>query len=329
MKSVIILVLIVFSFNLLSYSQVKIIFDTDIGGDADDLAALAMLHAFISSGECELLAVMCWSTEKFAIPAIDAINRYYKHANIPLGARKAESFTSKEQYVRSIAESFDYKLTAEEVPDATDLYRKILSRAKDHSITIVPVGPLYNIQSLLKSEPDKYSKLNGKQLVNRKVNEFVIMGGQFPEGKNEWNFNGNMPGVTKFVLENINVPIIFSGFEIGMKIKSGSILNEKDHHTPLYVGYKYFSEFAPWMKQYYKGDVLDNSSFDQTAVLYAVRNGLGTYWSMSNDGTCIADSTGGNTWKEESGGRHSYLKLIEDPEKMAALIEKLMLGEDD
>ena len=29
------------------------------------------------------------------------------------------------------------------------------------------------------------------------------MGGQFPAGENEWNFNGDMPGVTKFVVENL------------------------------------------------------------------------------------------------------------------------------
>jgi len=40
----------------LSFSQPKIIFDTDIGGDADDLGALAMLHNYVKRGDCELLA---------------------------------------------------------------------------------------------------------------------------------------------------------------------------------------------------------------------------------------------------------------------------------
>ena len=75
-------------FSLLSislYSQTRIILDTDFGGDADDLGALAMLNNFIDRGECNLLGIMCWSTEKYAVSAIDAVNRFYNHPNIPIG----------------------------------------------------------------------------------------------------------------------------------------------------------------------------------------------------------------------------------------------------
>ena len=74
----------------LSYglAQPKIIFDTDFGGDADDLGALAMLHNLMHLGECDLIAVTCWSTEEYAVSAIDAVNRYYQHPNIPIGVRK-------------------------------------------------------------------------------------------------------------------------------------------------------------------------------------------------------------------------------------------------
>ena len=50
-----------------AFGQVKIIFDTDFGGDADDLGALVMLHNLHGRGECELLAVMSWSTEQYVI----------------------------------------------------------------------------------------------------------------------------------------------------------------------------------------------------------------------------------------------------------------------
>jgi hypothetical protein len=55
--------------SLISFSQSKIIFDTDIGGDADDLGALAMLHNYVKRGDCELLAIMLWSTDEYAVPA--------------------------------------------------------------------------------------------------------------------------------------------------------------------------------------------------------------------------------------------------------------------
>lgn len=327
MHSRILIILFLIPFSLCTNAQEKIIFDTDFGGDADDLAALAMLHTYHSRGQCELLAVMSWATEEYAVPAIDAVNRFYGHAGIPIGVRKQGTYRDPNAYGKSIADKFPYTRTADDVPDATALYRKILSEAGNNSITIVTVGPLYNIKALIESGPDDYSGLTGAELISNKVGEFVVMGGQFPEGKNEWNFNGNMPGVTKFVLEHLDVPVVFSGYEIGFRIKTGAILNERGMHTPLYAGFKHFSEHAPWMKEYYKGKVLDNASYDQTAVIYAVEKGIGTYWNLSSNGTCVADSTGGNKWIPGNEAHHAYLELIAEPEEIAALIESIMLGE--
>lgn len=319
--------LLVFLFlSFASLAQVKIIFDTDFGGDADDLGALAMLHHFIDKGECDLLAVMCWSLEQYAVSGIDAVNRFYKHPNIPIGTRKGETSSVDWSHGKAIAEKFPHQLNATNVREATSLYRELLSKSDDQSIVIITVGPLMNIQNLLQSQADVHSELSGKALVEKKVKEFVIMGGQFPSGKKEWNFDGEMPGVTQFVLQNITVPITFSGFEVGEAIKTGVVFNEIDQNTPLYVGFKYFSEHAPWIKKDYQGKILDNSTFDQTAVLYAIRNGVGTYWERIEGGYCKPDKYGGNQWIEKDKSNHSYLKLKMDAGEMALLIESMMLG---
>ena len=321
------LILVLNSF--ISLSQSKIIFDTDIGGDADDLGAIAMLHNYVSRGDCELLAIMCWSDDEYAVPAIDAINRFYLHPNIPIGVRKDGTSTSETNYNQAIAKKFEYKLTCNDVPDAVDLYRKILGSAADTSIVVVTVGPLKNIERLLKSKSDGHSTLNGSELISKKVKEFVIMGGQFPKGENEWNFNGNMPGVTKYVLDNLKVPIVFSGFELGAQIKTGAIFNEIDKETPLYQGFMYFSQHAPWIKDQFKGKILNNSTFDQTAVLYAVNGGVDVLWEKVTGGFCEADDKGGNRWVKRENSNHSYLKLIEKPEFMELLIEAIMLNKFD
>lgn len=311
----------------LSSAQEKLIFDTDLGGDADDLGALVMLHNFMDRGECELLAIMCWSLEESVIPAIDAVNRYYKHPEIALGVRKGSTFADSNNYARPLAENFPYVQSYESVPDATRLYRKILSENEDTSVVIVTVGPLKNIQNLLGSGADQYSALSGRDLIDRKVKEFVIMGGQFPEGGNEWNFNGNMPGVTRSVLDQLSVAVTFSGFELGVQIKTGEVFNRMDQNTPLYLGFMHFSQYAPWMKDQFRGKILDNSTFDQTAVLYAVRKGIGTYWERVEGGYCVADDQGGNTWKEQKNSNHSYLKLTMNTEEIANLIESIMLNQ--
>ncbi len=314
-------------YPVIAFSQVKIIFDTDFGGDADDLGALAMLNNFIDKGECDLLAVMCWSTEQFAVSAIDAVNRFYNHTDIPIGTRKGETYYESWSYSRPIADSFYHQLEYKDARDATTLYRQLLAQSDDKSITIVTVGPLMNIQNLIKSGADSISNMTGKELIDGKVKEFVTMGGQYPSGEKEWNFDGGMPGVTKFVIQNISVPVTFSGFEVGAAIKTGEIFNDIETRTPLYVGFMYFSQNAPWIKEAYKGRILDNSSFDQTAVLYAVRKGEGSYWNKIEGGYCDPDDNGGNKWITGATTNQSYLRLKMDPEEMAKLIESIMLND--
>lgn len=320
----------ILAITIMSHNQAqeKIIFDTDFGGDADDLGALAMLHHLENNDECEILAVMSWSTEKHVIPAIDAVNRFYNNPDIPLGIRQAEEWHQTDwNYTGPLADKLSYQLTNDDVMTATSLYRKILSENEDKSVKIVTVGPLANIMNLIKSEPDEYSSLSGNELINKKVKEFVVMGGKFPEGKGEWNFDGNMPGVTKYVLENLEVPVVFSGFEIGVRIKTGEVFNKLNPDHPLYIGFYHFSKHAPWMKQSFQGKILDNSTFDQTAVLYAVRGGVGKYWEKVSGGYCEVDQNGDNRWIEGEPTNQSYLVLTKEPEKMAELIEKLMLGD--
>ena len=310
-----------------TFSQVKIIFDTDHGGDADDLGALVMLHNLHNRGECELLAVMSWSTEQYVIPAMDAVNRYYGNPDIPMGVRSHGTHFTDWNYNKPVADALPWELKNTDVPLAVDLYREILAENEDNSITIVTVGPLANIRDLLMSEPDQFSDLSGKELIEKKVKKFVIMGGRFPSGDWEWNFYGGMPGVTRYVLENLTVPVVFSGFEIGMVVHTGPRFHELDPGHPLYVGYKHFSKYASWMKdRYQEGRITPNASYDQTAVLYAVRGGVGKYWDKVENGLCVADDEGGNIWVEkDEPTNHAYLVLKKTPEQMAQIIYSLKL----
>ena len=329
MKNLIITLFLLISPGLthVIHSQVKIIFDTDFGGDADDLGALAMLHHFTNNKECGLLAVMSWTTEMYTIAAIDAVNHFYGFPGIPIGIRSRHVDYREWNYNKVIADQFPHTENYTSVPLAKDLYRQILSGEEDNSVVVVTVGPLKNILDLLESEPDAFSDLTGNELFHKKVKEVVIMGGKFPEGKGEWNFDGAMPGITKKVLDKIKAPVVFSGFETGVRIKTGEIFNQIDPATPLYIGFYHFSKYAPWMREYYHGRILDNSTYDQTAVLYAVRGGVGNYWDLIEGGHCYVEENGDNRWIPGEKTNQSYLKLIKDPDEMADLIEAIMLGE--
>lgn len=309
------------------FSQTKIIFDTDFGGDADDLGALAMLNHFENKGETELLAVMCWSVEKDAVAAIDAANTYYGNPDIPIGVRKDDPIETPWNHTRVLADNLPHDLTSATAPETTRLYREILSQQENGSTVIVVVGPMRNIQRLMDSEGDAFSPLNGEDLIRAKVKEFVIMGGEFPQStRREWNFDGNMPGVTKDVVGRLDVPITFLGYELGVGLKTGEVFNDLPKDSPLYLGFYHFSKYAPWLNHQFKGKIYDNSTYDQTAVLYAVRNGVDTYWRRSAPGTCLPDDVGGNTWDPTASSLQSYLILHWPKEAMEQEIEKFMLG---
>ena len=308
-------------------AQTPIIFDTDFGGDADDLGALAMLNHFQNKKEIDLLAIMCWNRETYAVSAIDAVNTYYGNPDVPIGFVGGAVTHTDWNHNKVLAENLPYDASYEAVPNSTELYRKLLSEADDHRVKIVTVGPLLNIKNLLESEADDHSPLNGKELVAQKVQEFIIMGGQFPEGsRKEWNFDGNMPGVTQFVLAEIPVPITYLGYEIGVNLRTGEVFNSLDKNSPLYLGFYHFSKYAPWMKHQFKGEIYDNATYDQTAVLYAVRGGVDTYWSRIGNGICVPDHEGRNTWKNDPSAQQSYLVLDWPKARMEEALENFMLG---
>ncbi|MEO1661299.1 MAG: nucleoside hydrolase [Pseudomonadota bacterium] len=306
-----------------------IILDTDFGGDADDLGAVAMLHYYMDRGDLDVAAIVSWSNEAYAVRGLAAVNQFYGRPGLRLGVRETAVTRTEWSYSKAIVDAFPFDQDAvDRTEPAVAIYRDILANAAPNSITIVTVGPLANIQNLLNSGPDVHSPLTGADLVAAKVDRFIIMGGQFPSGITahgpEWNFSGNMPGVTKEVLETITRPIVFSGYEVGDAVRYGTALNERPVETPLYVGYKYYSEHAPWMKRWYEGEILNNASFDQTAVMAAVWGDDETFWTFSAPGTLSTDEAGIATWTEDPDGQHRYLILTEAIDATVAEIATAM-----
>ena len=70
-----------------SRSPVKLIFDTDICGDCDDVLALGMIHALESRGACRLLAVTISADNDLAAPFVAAVNHFYGRGTIPIGLK--------------------------------------------------------------------------------------------------------------------------------------------------------------------------------------------------------------------------------------------------
>jgi len=301
-------------------TPIPIIFDTDCGPDYDDVGALALLHAFADSGYINILATMASNKHELVAPSVDVINTYFGRADIPIGAPKSEGVNigAFQKWPDSLVAKYPHDLmSTDEAPDAVKLYRKILSEQGDTTVTIISVGFLTNLGNLIISEPDEFSPLSGKKLIEKKVKRWVCMGGKFPEGK---EFNVYMDSIKSVIaIEQWPTEIIFTGFEIGEQIKTGLRLIEKPgKNNPVKDVFAISIPMSEWDKD-------GRMSWDQTAVLIAVK-GFENYFYI-NRGRFITFKNGYNEWKDSENGTHRYVKTKMPVLQVTKLIEDLMMHE--
>ncbi|MGM9736013.1 MAG: YiiX/YebB-like N1pC/P60 family cysteine hydrolase [Candidatus Cryptobacteroides sp.] len=208
----------------------QIILDTDIGSSYDDLIALAMLHEYEQQGKCHFLGVVVDRMGEDCASVADVINTFYGRPDLPL-ALVREGIPDPMVWIdyRDMADYRDSEgnrlfrtsgREMSELPDGYELYRKLLSSADDHSVSICSIGFLTALSQLLESGPDGYSDLSGVELVRRKVRCIYVMGGGFDGSIDLYgNFaQGLSFAKTFFRLWPDDVDVMMSPTEVGQMI---------------------------------------------------------------------------------------------------------------
>lgn len=278
----------------------SVIFDTDIGPDYDDVGAITMLHAFADSNYISILATMASNKYEGIASVLDVFNTYFGRPGIPIGVPKGDAVDTRDfqHWTDTVISNYPHKIkTNAEAEDAVKLYRKVLSKQPDHSVTIITVGFLTNLSNLLLSKPDEYSDMDGMSLVSKKVKRLVSMAGKFPgnDGFTEFNVMKDAPA-SKIAFEKWPVEIIYSGFEIGMKIKTGLPLvrNNSIQNSPVKDVFRICLPMA-------KEDNNGRMSWDETAVLVAVKGAAP--WYKLNPGKIIVHDNGSDSWDQNQSGQ--------------------------
>jgi inosine-uridine nucleoside N-ribohydrolase len=297
---------------------VKIIFDSDLGPDYDDVGALAFLHAMADSGKAEILATLASNKHELVAPAIEVINTYFGRPDLPLGGPKTEgvSINSPYHWADTLVAKYPHTLqSTNDAPDAVGVYRKILSSQPDSSVTIVTVGFLTNMSNLLKSQPDNISPLGGTELVAKKVKVLVSMAGRFPEGR---EFNVYMDSTASdYAFRNWPGKVIFSGFEIGSRIFTGLRLIRSDiQNSPVK---DVFRISIPMSEE----DKNGRMSWDETAVMIGVYGPDGFFDTVR--GRIIVNPDGSNSWENIENGKQMYVTMKKTTEQIAGFIEDRMM----
>jgi inosine-uridine nucleoside N-ribohydrolase len=309
-------------------APVKLIFDTDMGNDVDDLMALAMIHNLQKRGACELLAVTITKDHPQAAAFVDAVNTLYGYPDTPIGvvrdgaAKEAGKFNllaDEKNADGSLRYPHDLKSGAD-APEAVGLIRKLLAAEPDGSVSIAQVGFFTNLARLLDSKADEHSPLNGRELIAKKVKVLSIMAGAFQTVQwntrhLEYNVKLDVPAAQKLA-RNWPTPVVWSGYEIGVAAAFPHVVIEQDlnyiEHHPLKEAY-----------YLYNPPPHDRPTWDPTSVLYAVQPDRG-YFDLSPAGNVVVEDDAATWFRPTKDGKGRHRFLVMSPEQTARVREAIV-----
>lgn len=281
--------------------MVKIILDTDISGDCDDVAAVALLNYFKNRNEAEILAVTDCVDIDYGVSCIDAICRYYGNTNVDIGSFRGENkLPAQSLYLQAVSKQFPHRnLTQNDVAEA---YRLMRSKLAEHrGVKLVCIGILNDLALLLDSPPDDISPLGGAELIRQSVDEIVVMGGIMGDKKyvfeentydREFNIVGDIEAAKKvFSFDGVKITVI--EFELGYQVLAFAPTVRSKKANPVQTAFRSFG-------------VEKRESWDPIAVLYAVL-GTGDLYAFSDWGTVTVQDDGKTDFAKDENGNVRYL----------------------
>ena len=270
------------TFESLNKKPRTVILDTDIGPDCDDVGAIALLFSYARELGFEIGGICNCTANIHGTATLDALCDYCGFEKIPLGMCSDPNFMASEKYekyTRYIAEHFSKKFQAKTLKYLPHVafYRNLLANAEDDGVIIVTIGMLNCLADLLKSQPDEYSPLSGKELVTKKVHAVVSMAARYPEGR-EFNIYCDYAAARE-VFESCPVPMLLSDFVLGRSVISGFSEDAEtmQENNPIFKSYQLYTKDNPGKEKY------RNPSFDLTAVQFACE-GEGAIYGLTPAG---------------------------------------------
>lgn len=308
---------------------VNIILDSDMTNDADDVGDHAVLWGLADCGEAKVLALIMSSPNDYSAATAEVLARHFRHGEVPIGAYQGSTPSDysavTSAYTKELAEEFGFSgKTRAKYPDAVTVYREALASAPDHSVTIVAGGFYEPLRALLESRPDRFSALDGAQLVAGKVARLVSAAGVFPDSGKQSEHNFAMdPDGASFVFAHWPTEIVSFGTEAGWDVVTGPKASANPTHDPVKRAYDLYCQNGQYCAAV-------TPAWTQIAILYAVRGGLGPLFSMAgtNGSTVVSDSKqpvpGRNVWTQTPNDHHSYVEKATSAAALAKILDPLL-----
>lgn len=289
---------------------VRLLVETDIFDDVDDVVALAVAHALADQGLARLEAVCVNTRSRWGHQAVRVVNQRCGRA-VPVGARlPLTDEVAVTDYARHLVERFGGDLV--DPPAAVDVHRATLAAAPPASVVLVSLGFFGNLVDLLASPADEHSALSGEDLVADRVRETVVMGGRFPEGL-EFNLEHDDPAAAATFARRWPGLVTWLGWDEGATVITARELSATGtDDDPVAVAVRRFC-----------GAGAGRSSWDPMTVQVAVL-GPGKHYGHSGPGWVEVAGDGRSTWREDAAGRHRLVLRRSSDEAVAASIDALL-----
>ena len=187
-------------------NSVKLVLDTDIGGDIDDALALALA---LNSTEIELLAVTTVNTDPPLRARIAAkMLRTWGREDVPVAPGQRDMFDGSPTYEKDINQAA--VLTGDDQQPGGDGVDLIIDTVGSHpgEVDLVSIGPMTNIAVAFQRAPELAAK----------VGRLVIMGGSLhSERKVESNIKCD-PAAAAYVFD-LPVAKVLVPLDVTMRCK--------------------------------------------------------------------------------------------------------------
>ncbi len=272
-------------FEPLCIKKRKVILDTDIGPDCDDVGAIALLNHWADEFGFDISAIINCTSNRYGTACIDAICTHFNRPDVLIGEYKPEGFHVKGlKYNKDIAENFPNKyLNGEKQAwDSTALYEKVLSESEDDGVIIVTIGMLNTLWFAYERYPE---------LFNRKVHAVIPMAAEYKTGRT-YNIHCHVEAAKKFC-EKYPGDVFFSGYELGVDVFTGFEI--ADDNDPVNKAYGLFC-----------GELRIRKSWDLLTVMFAVF-GTERNFGLTETGKIIVDNEGNNIFEASENGNHTFI----------------------
>ncbi|MBQ8813719.1 MAG: nucleoside hydrolase [Lachnospiraceae bacterium] len=281
----------------------KVILETDLCLDVDDVGAIAILCDYVKTLGIKLCGISINVNGPYEAGAADALLSWFDLPPVPICVWDGEipPCGNESRYLKYLFDSKDENRYASlNVMEPVEFYRQILSDADDQSVEIISIGFFCNLDKAFRHMPDLFA---------RKVRSVVAMAGSFRERVDYPEFNiREMPNEARQFINAYPGELYFIGFETGDRVITDLSDWNPDTANLIYESYRLFTNGS-----------LCRPSWDPVAVDFAV-NGTNERYGLSESGKVTVLESSVCDFQPKKSGKHYYVLFHQTHEEIGAFI---------